>query len=129
MRLIVATFVLMTALWSTHAMDSSDDNEDPKDLYILAPKINLTDATLTRAQENHRIIFDALLPAGNQIIVQQHLSDKKAQEYSGEHLFTSPKGLQLSDDLSSAYAHELFDECSDLHTQQAKKTVLLQTTH
>lgn len=55
-------------------------------------------------------------------------SAQEALKYSGEHLFTSTKGLQLSKNLESLQAQKLFDECSDLHTTQVGKTTLLQTT-
>lgn len=128
MKFIVPTLVLMTALWSIHAMDSSDESESPEYLSMLAPEINLPGSVITKSKQENSVIFEALLAQGNQIIIQQHTCPQSTHTYNGEHLFTSPKGIQLSDDLSSKHAHKLFDECSNLHTTQAKKTALLQTT-
>lgn len=121
MKLIVATLVLMTTLWSTQAMDSSDDSEDPEDIYVLAPEVNLTGSAITKSKQENSIVFETLLADGNQIIVQQHTCAQSTHKYVGEHLFTSQKGLQLGDDLSPKHAQKLFDECANLYAQQETK--------
>lgn len=122
MKLIVPTLVLMTALSYTQAMYDSDDSYDLDDIqYSPIPATDLTGAVITKFHEGNATIFEALFGAGNQIIVRQNASTKTEHEYVGEHLFTSQKGSQLSVDLLSEDAHDLFDQYATRHATQAQK--------
>lgn len=117
------TFAIMSIISST-AMSSQYDLNN---VSSPAPIIDLRGAKITRSTKDGSTAFSATSLKGHShlIKIQKNLSASLKAEYEGEHFFTSAAGSYFSEELDADYAHQLFNQCTNLYAQQeAKKRAL-----
>lgn len=125
MNYIVTMLMLASTVCSLQAMKSDELN----DRCSPAPIIDLRGAKITRSTKDGSTAFSATSLKGHShlIKIQKNTCAYSKTEYEGEHFFTSATGSYFSEELDADYAHQLFNQCTNLYAQQeAKKRVLSQ---